>query len=47
MKQTYVRPEIQIAAFASEDIITISGGLTNGGENGKSTSESFNSLFGK
>ena len=47
MKQIYVRPEIHTTAFANEDIITISGGLTNGGANGQSPSESFGSLFGK
>ena len=47
MKQTYIRPEMKLTVFANEDIITISGGLINGGENGKSISESFGSLFGK
>ncbi len=46
MKQNYVKPEIQITAFTSADIITASG-LINGGENGKPISESFGSLFEK
>lgn len=35
MKKTYIRPEIEITAFTTEDIITASspsaGGMTNGG----------------
>lgn len=47
MKKTYKKPNIEITEFDLENIITASGiGLTNGGENGSSIKESFNSLFG-
>lgn len=35
MKKTYIRPEIEITSFTTEDVITASspspGGMTNGG----------------
>ncbi|MBR6399639.1 MAG: hypothetical protein IKS17_00265 [Firmicutes bacterium] len=30
MKKTYTQPEVQVIGFASEDIITASGGLVEG-----------------
>ena len=36
MKKTYIRPEIEITSFTTEDVITASspssGGMTNGGQ---------------
>ncbi|MBQ9604526.1 MAG: hypothetical protein IJR45_03835 [Firmicutes bacterium] len=43
-KKVYTSPSLTITTLVSADVITASG-LTFGGENGKSTSESFGSLF--
>ncbi len=44
----YTKPSIDICAFNTEDIITVSAvKLKNGGENGQPLSESFGTLFGK
>ena len=32
MKKEYISPEIEVSAFSSEDVITLSGGVDN--ENG-------------
>jgi hypothetical protein len=47
MRKIYIKPNIEVISFTSEDIITASSvGLTNGGNNGTSSKESFSSLFG-
>ena len=46
MKKTYIRPEIEITAFTTEDIITASspsaGGMTNGGSLNAETNTNIN-----
>ena len=45
--KTYAKPLIDIELYELDDTIMVSGiGLTNGGSNGKTVTESFVSLFG-
>ena len=48
MKKEYIKPEIEISVFDTEDIITVSGAasLTNGGELSDTNSDvSYKDLF--
>lgn len=48
MKKEYIKPEIEISVFDTEDIITVSGAapLTNGGELGNTSADvSYKDLF--
>ncbi len=48
--KNYIKPEITISLFRSEDIITASGTVTptlvNKGENGEPMTGSYSSMFG-
>lgn len=48
MKKTYVKADINITVFKNTDIINASSvnKLNYGGNSGKSSSESFSSMFG-